>query len=569
MFVSEKNKLTVHHRILRFVLFIGIVLLPSLLPAQSATGNPDTDLALYRGWLEMERKSSTYAIAHRKFRADHDENTIHAGEQYVPAKFNRSGSKKRMIQELDTLHIAFNEAFWTNKDYDKAFYIGLQLEEKLPLVAESEFPDKRKIYYKLGEAYYLFLDFHKSITLLEKALSPVPLSFDDTANLDALKIIGICYANIDKMDISDDYFRATLLSDDLVFRRPLYNAYAVSHLGCNEMLKGNYDNALKLSLAVWPTLRQTDDYGHLAGMCYCRGRSFLQKGDYRQASHWIDSLVYFARRDQYNYTKRIKQAYLLQADYFSVLGDAGKTKTFNDSLVSVYKSGEREYTSQYITRAMHKHNSEKIEEQENRIRVAQNYIIVISFIALLGIVVSSIIWSLYRKKNEAYVALAKRAIEWAQDGREEVSQHAGADGDSITNGAAFENAASGMDHDISPTDEDRRIMALIECEVVERSAFLEHDLTGELLAARLHVHRNNISQAVNRITKNNLNHYINSYRIKEAIKIISETDWKQLNVDELYERVGFGSRPSFYRVFKQFTGLSPVMFQKKRISSLS
>lgn len=468
----------------------------------------------------------------------------------LPAMADDSPAK-----QLDALSAEFTEAFWTERDYDKAFYISFRLEEMLAEVDEQEYPDRRKTYFKLGEAYYLFLDFRKSIELLEKALSPVPLSFDDTANLDALKILGICYANIGKMDESDRYFRSTLESKDEVRGRSLYNAYAVSHLGCNEMLKGNYNHALELSARVWPILRKTDDYGHLAGMCFCRGQSYLHKGDYKSASQWADSLVFFAHKDQYNQSKRIKQAYQLQADYYTMTGDARKAKVFNDSLVGVYRNDEQAYTSQYIARALKRYDNERLAVQSARLDASYMHIAVLSLVSLISIVVIFIIASLYRKKNMAYKALAQKAEEWA---REDKASEA------ILN-LNHETAAKSRKE--PAMEEDKQIMLMVEEEMAARFTYREASLSVESLADLLRVHRNSLSRAINKVAGVNFNQYINGWRIKEAVRLISALDHKSLYIEELYERVGFSNRTSFYRTFKNFTGLSPIEFQRQKRGS--
>lgn len=498
----------------------------------------DADLALYYRWLEAESRDSTYSRAYRQFRAAKE-----AGQTHAKAK-------REAVAELEALSVAFSQSFWQEKDYDKAFYIGFRLEEKLPQVSEADYPDKRKTYYKLGEAYYLFLDFHKSIRLLEKALSPTPLSFDDTANLDALNILGICHANTGNMEQSDRYFRAILLSNDIVLHRPLYNAYAISHLGCNEMIRGNYAHALSLSEAIWPVLREeTDDYGHLAGMCYCRGRSYLEKGEYRQASQWIDSLVWFAPQDGYNPLKRIKQAYRLQADYYSALGDARLTKVYGDSLVAIYLASEEEYTSGYIARASQRFNTEKIADREMRLKEGRTRLIIISVAALLFLATATVILSLYRKKNAAYKALTQKAGEWARES-----------GNTLA--ATDRSSAAGQPEPF--TAEDLMIMSLIEAEMTGKRAYRKQNLTAESFADRLGIHRNTLSRVINKTTGDNFNQYVNSYRIKEAVRILSENNDEKIYIDELYERIGFANHTSFYRAFKQFTNLSPTEFRKSR-----
>jgi AraC-like DNA-binding protein len=315
------------------------------------------------------------------------------------------------------------------------------------------------------------------------------------------------------------------------------------------MLTGQYDKALALSQTVWPILReQTDDYGHLAGMCYCRGRSYLAKGDFLQASVWIDSLVFFSRMDQYNPVKRIKQSYLLRADYYTALGDARQAKIYNDSLVAVYRHSEEQYTSHYIARASAQYNNEKITAQSERLRVNRRRLIVISLIALCGFAAAFAIFSLYRRTNAAYKVLAQKAREWALENEPSLPQPP--------------LLANRMEKK-TPTKEDKRIMALIKEEMSVHYAYREPGLTAELLAARLGVHRNALSQAINSMTGSNFNQYVNSLRIKEAIRLMEGKQHKDLHIDEIYEGAGFGNHTSFYRAFKQFTGLSPIEFLRK------
>lgn len=533
---------------MRFSYIISIITF-LLLASSDSLGRPagivpDAHLSLYYGWQQREKRDSAYLKAYQKYQTD-----LNGGTSNV---LSSPAVPRETVWEIEELRGAFSNVFWTEKDYDSAFYIAFQLEEKLQEVSESHYPDKRKVYYELGEAYYLFLDFHKSIELLSRALAPAPLSFEDTANLDALNILGICYANIGQMVLSDEYFRAVLLSRDIVRRRPLYNAYAISHLGCNEMMKGNYDRALELSGAVWPVLRkETKDYGHLAGMCYCRGRSYLQKGDFRQASAWIDSLAFFASHDTYNPIKRIKQVCSLQSNYYSLLGDARLTKVYADSLMGIYEREEKENTSGYIVRAAQKYTDEKIEVQQAALDVDRIRIMVISLVALLSIAAAVVISSLYRTKNAAYKALAQKASEWAQY----------PDVPSV----AVNADVTAVPPPVEPLgDEEKRVISLIECEMTDKCSYREQGLTIEELADRMGVHRNLLSRVINRHMGGNFSQYVNSLRIKEAVRLISGTSHSELRMVELSDKVGFLNYATFYRTFKQFTGLSPIEFQKQR-----
>lgn len=112
----------------------------------------------------------------------------------------------------------------------------------------------------------------------------------------------------------------------------------------------------------------------------------------------------------------------------------------------------------------------------------------------------------------------------------------------------------------APTPEDNRIMELLTREMKKQHAYREAGLTAELLAHRLGIHRNALAHAISKKTGNNFSHFINSYRIREAVRLLSSPGDNKIYLDEVYEQVGFNNRTTFYRSFKQFTGLSPVEF---------
>lgn len=242
------------------------------------------------------------------------------------------------------------------------------------------------------------------------------------------------------------------------------------------------------------------------------GRAYAEKGDYQKAANYFYELA--------------------------ALTDSLKVREQRSAaleLAAVYETAEKE-----------------AEIQTKNLRIERQRTIIWSVLSGLVILIIAlfIILSLYRKKTAAYKALAQRAQQWARQEK--------------LHGEAVKTAAGG---DV-PTDEDRRIIIHIEREMMENHAYRQPGLTAEALAERLGIHRNTLSRAVNLISGSNFNNYINSYRIAEAVRIISETDRRELYIEELSERVGFGNRNTFTRAFKQFTGLSPLEYQKQRSSSL-
>ncbi len=93
--------------------------------------------------------------------------------------------------------------------------------------------------------------------------------------------------------------------------------------------------------------------------------------------------------------------------------------------------------------------------------------------------------------------------------------------------------------------------------------WLEPDLTLEQLAAQLKLRPKLLSQAINEGLGQNFFEFINTYRIGEAKRLLTNPADKKVTVLEVLYQVGFNSKSSFNTVFKKQTGLTPSEFKKK------
>ncbi len=101
--------------------------------------------------------------------------------------------------------------------------------------------------------------------------------------------------------------------------------------------------------------------------------------------------------------------------------------------------------------------------------------------------------------------------------------------------------------------------------VMERDRpFLNPELNISLLAKAAITNRTHLSNAINRMTGTNFSTWLAEYRVNYAIHLMTHND--AVNVDTIYTQAGFGSRTTFYRQFKQLTGLTPKQFLKQRVS---
>ena len=98
--------------------------------------------------------------------------------------------------------------------------------------------------------------------------------------------------------------------------------------------------------------------------------------------------------------------------------------------------------------------------------------------------------------------------------------------------------------------------------IEESQCYTNASLTLDDLARQMTVNRTYLSKAINSVDKN-FNLFINKYRIREAIRIMT-SDKKSLNLEDISILAGFNNRRSFYNAFKAITGLSPQQFKQNR-----
>lgn len=87
------------------------------------------------------------------------------------------------------------------------------------------------------------------------------------------------------------------------------------------------------------------------------------------------------------------------------------------------------------------------------------------------------------------------------------------------------------------------------------------DLTIEMLAEQMGVPKNSLSQLINNQLGMNFFELVNSYRVKEAQKLILNSTFQNYTIDAIAKESGFKSRTSFYEAFKKQTGMTPTEFK--------
>ncbi len=90
--------------------------------------------------------------------------------------------------------------------------------------------------------------------------------------------------------------------------------------------------------------------------------------------------------------------------------------------------------------------------------------------------------------------------------------------------------------------------------------FTDEEISLQNLAKQMNIAPYQLSQVINENSGKNFFEFINTYRVEEVKRLIKNSDKKTDTLLELAFQAGFNSKPTFNKVFKQITGMTPSMF---------
>lgn len=98
--------------------------------------------------------------------------------------------------------------------------------------------------------------------------------------------------------------------------------------------------------------------------------------------------------------------------------------------------------------------------------------------------------------------------------------------------------------------------------MTEERLYADPKFTREDFIERLHTNRTYFSSVINEHTGKNYPQWVNSYRIQEAIKILSDASMADYPIKQLGFELGFISPGTFSKLFQQAVGMTPSNFRK-------
>lgn len=376
---------------------------------------------------------------------------------------------------------------------------------------------------------------------------------------------------IDKLNIKEeDMLPGSYKSVDYTTR--FYKGWSLSEI------PDSLDQSIALLQGLYNDYQgHKDDAVAFESVCFRLGKAYERAGEKKKANYYYQEAkdLILARPTSFQLFETsdpLMNTFIQKNDTKSVLQFLPVWKTISEQYYDNQLNGMLAYYSV-------KQDVAGMEKQilEAKGKLAQRRLGIVILMMVVVVLVLVIVWGIIywrnrkRRIQQLFNVLMRRYIEWREMGiylatRQEehlplsaaVKKSEDTTDENLQMPSGVEVFSDGVNDDDFYRTLYYRVLLVMEKE----RPFLNPDLNISMLAKATITNRTHLSTAINRMTGTNFSTWLAEYRVNYIIHLMTTSGLD--NMDMLYEKAGFGSRTSFYRQFKQITGLTPKQFLKQR-----
>ena len=329
---------------------------------------------------------------------------------------------------------------------------------------------------------------------------------------------------------------------------PFYMVSMLSNMAIMEQEKGNAPNAQML-LAEALSIAETKQLGsQKVIVIMSMGKNALHDGDLAKAEELLLRAEMLAKTE--NGMEMLDEIYLDMVAVYARKGDFMKHEKTLDLYQNTIKSTQNKSAEAAYEQIKVIYELDKMRDQklvlEGHIRERNRQLL--GVLTLLGILIAAgaiIIIQYLRLQDQLKILFRKNVEEMKQT-------------DTALPIASVGHGYPETDPESIPSElRFQKIIWLLDKEKL----YLNPDLSLNDLSVKLATNQKYISQAINSHSDTGFLGLVNRFRVNEARRQILELGTKA-NLHDVALSSGFSNRVSFYRQFKEITGISPSEFMK-------
>ena len=181
-----------------------------------------------------------------------------------------------------------------------------------------------------------------------------------------------------------------------------------------------------------------------------------------------------------------------------------------------------------------------------------------TFILIITVIVLGLLYYLYRRKNKLYLSIVKQNQEAIKRETELNRRIKELETNAPSMVSTSEKYASS-----SLTDEKSlKLFRTLERIMREEKIYKDNFITKDKVAEILGTNRTYLSRIINEQSKLSFTHYVNRFRIEEAIRLLSDPN-NETPMKAISAELGFNSISTFYNLFQSSVGMTPSQYRNK------
>lgn len=360
-----------------------------------------------------------------------------------------------------------------------------------------------------------------------------------------------------------DYDEAVKKIREYNFEKDSSREYSLNIInGMNAYFKGDYaeaESSLNEALSAAPAENFSERYVY--GTMYLLQYVFDRSGETEKEEKIIKKRLDLTKKLSLTDYELYTYAHL--RDFYERNGDSDSVKKYKMLYLSLKEEMENEtgldkIGNMEMLRQMEKINEEARQLSIQRMKGRRNLTVMTAVATVVFILLLAVgIMYINLKRNHRFLFNRNRELlNLQQQYRLLVREENKAD---ESEGMALEQGGARIQH---PDEAITTIFSRI-LKVMETSRDIYNIGFGiDTLTAMVHESQNNVSKAINQCGGTNFHQFLNSYRIREACRLMQISDPKVTTVESIAETSGFKSRTYFASLFKKSTGLTPSEYWK-------
>lgn len=483
----------------------------------------------------------------------------------------KSEAQNNKLSEFGTNYY-YTQAFLSLADFDHSLeYLKRTKASKPSSIGKSEkeiriFNLEVQLAYYLNRADYI----EEVVSKLDWEAIDLDTTIRPSSKVLAYNLLSLFYSHIDQRNVSYAYLnKAQKLID--AHLQNLYQEMTWNNLSLVYSEDGKIDKAIESYKKVFDKSKREKNTHELVISCNNLGYNYLQNGRLDSAAYYLE----LGEQEMSQSSLFIQMAVTTNLrKLHRKLNNHKVSVAYGDKLLELKEKISIEKLGFKIDRLKYDHEIQLLSHEKEIAH--KNYLYQLELKkrkqaqiqVLIGLVVSLILTALiififYRRLKKSYFLLVRREEEYlsirdqynkllkSRDGAHKIQE------DTIVKNET--NNASQLSQ-----DDAENLVRKINLYMLNDKAYLHADFKITTICETIKVNRSYVSEAINRIEGKNFSRYINEFRIQEACTLLKQNEAvANYSIEGIANMVGFKSKSSFYKAFKDIVGVTPNYYLKE------